>query len=959
MTFDLFFDEIRLIFRDAQPGSQAQLARKTVNWLTTGSGRRSIKVLSSGDKASIADGAVVQLKFLVSDAAVVGQSAALAIANAQGSTPDGTNFPLAGKSGVLKIVGVPQLEYISPTEGPSQSLLMLGGTGFTSCPSDVRIVLKDSFGYYVEVEPQEAYADRLVVQIPAGAKGQLTVSVKIAGMNNPVASDRLFGINSNTPFGALTAYLGESTELSSAAVPQGVAVDHQTNSSYVTDNFNGTISVLDLSSGKKLSENKLSIGRPVQLAVDEASGQIAVTTSSNQLVIMRRRPDASLEISGAPVVVGQNPLGLAVDAANQRVVVAVADEDVVKVVDLLQRKVIGSIRVGKDPAEVILSTRPNEALVLCLRENSIYPVDIARMQALAPIPVSFRPLSLGLHAESRTLLIGTESGGLILRNLDTREMVGVGRLLDGQSVGRITVHPERGLLGIVDNTRREVATLDINAALSSEAKAEQVLVGKVPLKRLNVVAAAINPATNLGILAHSGSSASPNTESLLENSAWTRVSIPPSLNIPRLMAGSLYRAAIAVSNFSPEQGTLQVTAIKEDGRTAALPQGNPLTRTLKMQAQLAIMDHDGNAFGDEILSIGNYWLKLIMPNPNMRAFFLTGDFKTSMVGAEESGQLMSDMILPAVRPGYQTYYSLINPLPFAIEASVDLIADSGLLIKKVRVAIPRFGVSQGAIDRLFSISDLAQTTTGGYLRVSSTSGLRGYQLIVPEGKSDPAGFNAQSAVTGSPAHFFAHFVAGGGYQTQVAAVNLSDTPQSVKVSLFSDDQTTQTRTWSLNGRGRREVDLGREFNLGSGLLVQGWLKVEGDGKLASYLTYTTSDALAAVVSMPEPRTSLIFSHVAEEGTGYNTGLALLNTQDEAVQVDVKVYRPDGTVVAQNREAIAIPKNGRKVGYLHQLVGEAVKGQSGGYIRVEASRPIHGIEIFSTSDYKAMANVPAQ
>jgi hypothetical protein len=156
-----------------------------------------------------------------------------------------------------------------------------------------------------------------------------------------------------------------------------------------------------------------------------------------------------------------------------------------------------------------------------------------------------------------------------------------------------------------------------------------------------------------------------------------------------------------------------------------------------------------------------------------------------------------------------------------------------------------------------------------------------------------------------------------------------------------------------------EIDVRSLFGLPGNIRTQGWLKVQGSGRLAGYLTYATNQALAAVVSQAEPRTQLTFSQVAEDGTGYFTGLAVLNANTEAVTVNISVFDADGVLVAATDSPYSVPSNGRIIDVLNRLVkSDQVKNQRGGYIVVSASLPVFGIEIFGTSDSRAFANVPA-
>jgi hypothetical protein len=86
---------------------------------------------------------------------------------------------------------------------------------------------------------------------------------------------------------------------------------------------------------------------------------------------------------------------------------------------------------------------------------------------------------------------------------------------------------------------------------------------------------------------------------------------------------------------------------------------------------------------------------------------------------------------------------------------------------------------------------------------------------------------------------------------------------------------------------------------------------------------------------------------------------VLNTNTENVLISISVYSRDGLLIAETNSPYSIPPNGRIMGLLNQLVGPEVIGQSGGYVLITSSLPIHGIEIFGTSNGQAFANVPAQ
>jgi hypothetical protein len=421
---------------------------------------------------------------------------------------------------------------------------------------------------------------------------------------------------------------------------------------------------------------------------------------------------------------------------------------------------------------------------------------------------------------------------------------------------------------------------------------------------------------------------------------------------------------------------MQITAINATGQMLqAAGLKNPATLpNVPAGGKTANFDSDPDLFGGSVKSVNELWYKLVTPNPGLKAFFLSGDFinNTAMVGAEETGTLLSDFILPAVRPNYSNYVSLINPLPIQASVTLKLIANSGEQLESIDRSIPRYGLLQKGIDELFG-SGLGRlgSVGGAYIRVTSLTAIRGYQLMVHQSKRDPAGLNAQSAVTGPSSLTFSHFVAGRDsnigvdYETRVALINLDSTPQNLTLRIRDENgnEIAPAQQQSLPANGRVEPDLRQLFNLPTQTLTQGWLKVDGTGRLAGYVSYATNEAFAAVVSLVEPRTQLTFSHVAEspfENTnGYFTGLAIVNTNAEPTTAKISVYGLDGKLIASS-DSFEILPGGRKVGLLREtrLVGPDVINKAG-YVVVTSSLPVHGLEIFGTLSMKAFANVPAQ
>ena len=98
-----------------------------------------------------------------------------------------------------------------------------------------------------------------------------------------------------------------------------------------------------------------------------------------------------------------------------------------------------------------------------------------------------------------------------------------------------------------------------------------------------------------------------------------------------------------------------------------------------------------------------------------------------------------------------------------------------------------------------------------------------------------------------------------------------------------------------------------------------------------------------------------FAHVANTG-GFFTGSAIFNPNNQSANVEVKVYRADGTLTGSAK--FVVPSNGRISKLLTEIVA-ASAGQGGGYFTVESDQPVSSIALFGTTSLSALSAIPAQ
>jgi YVTN family beta-propeller protein len=715
IQFDLIFSDAVMTFLDVRRGSQAALAGKNISATRVGSGMQRIRV--DGNTRILENGIAAIARFQLVASARLGRYPVL-LSNATARSAQGSTFSMPEATKDVEVIGRPMLTAISPRMGSGGTLMVLSGMNFGSCTLGLRASFRnDAQGYRRDdVPPIEVNHRRAVVLVPNDANGLLKVSVSVAGISIDPSQAGNFQADSGVPYSSLSTMVNEPTALESNAVPSGAAVDSQTNLAYVADNFRRTITSINLATGMRV-DTIINAGRPVRVATDPMRGQVVVTTDNNFLLVMKRQIGGTLQLIGQPIAVGLAPLGVAIDTVGNRAVTANSGSNNASIVDLSIRQLIANVPVGREPVAVAI--QGNHALVTNAGDNSLSDINLDTRAVTTLAGVGLRPASVDVLPESNTAIVGTNTG-LLVYNMETRVST---FLLNNQGIDNVAVHPGRGIAEVVNNATQTITT--IIPGLADQENPDNSLVGIQSLGGLNVAGLAINPLTNTGILA-----GAPAANSVLEQAGsggFSRMEIPPSLNFPRLLPNSSGEAeplaAIAISNGSVEMASLQTTAIGLNGQQL-LSSGmtNPFTTVLKRQEQVSTLDFQ--LLGDPVRS-ENYWLKVVTPNPGLRAFFMTGDFSSSIVGAEEIGQLLNDAILPAVPANYQSMISLINTSMLPATVNMDLIGNDGVALQSAARSLPKYGALQGRMEDIFPVIPSRLAAAGGaYVHLRSSMPVR-------------------------------------------------------------------------------------------------------------------------------------------------------------------------------------------------------------------------------------------
>jgi hypothetical protein len=128
--------------------------------------------------------------------------------------------------------------------------------------------------------------------------------------------------------------------------------------------------------------------------------------------------------------------------------------------------------------------------------------------------------------------------------------------------------------------------------------------------------------------------------------------------------------------------------------------------------------------------------------------------------------------------------------------------------------------------------------------------------------------------------------------------------------------------------------------------------------LTGFVAYADLVAAGVAVVPPQldPQPKLLFAHIADLAP-LATGLALLNPTTTPANIDVFAFTPSGTLIGTTSFPLAAASNISKL--LRELIPQTQNRTSdGGFVFVQSTTPIFGIELFFSRDSRYFGNVPA-
>src|SRR6185503_6183784 len=183
--------------------------------------------------------------------------------------------------------------------------------------------------------------------------------------------------------------------------------------------------------------------------------------------------------------------------------------------------------------------------------------------------------------------------------------------------------------------------------------------------------------------------------------------------------------------------------------------------------------------------------------------------------------------------------------------------------------------------------------------------------------------------------------------------------QEITLTAFQEDGTpwavpTNPKRVTLPAGGALRTTVGELFGFASNVLSTGWIQISApQGFIAAYIGYgnslTPSFALVEATRTEDASRYAVFSHVAE-GSGFYTGITLVNPGTQAADIEFYTLRPDGSTIG--RATLTLGPNQKTAELFRELLPASLS-QVGGWGFLRSSTPIVGAVLFGSSNGSAL------
>ena len=194
----------------------------------------------------------------------------------------------------------------------------------------------------------------------------------------------------------------------------------------------------------------------------------------------------------------------------------------------------------------------------------------------------------------------------------------------------------------------------------------------------------------------------------------------------------------------------------------------------------------------------------------------------------------------------------------------------------------------------------------------------------------------------SSVNYYPHIANDRTWNTGIVATNANDSGIDLTITPFADDGTElAAKTVSL-GPGEKYVGAVTALDLPSDAA---WLRIDGSAPFSGFELFGTNDGdrLAGYTGVDIDMTQGCFVKLEKNGW---TGIAFVNTENEAAAVTLTAYDDDGNAIAQ--KTLKVAPRAKEIGSPEDhFAGEDISGAT--YIAFSSDRRIVGFQLNNSTE----------
>ena len=384
---------------------------------------------------------------------------------------------------------------------------------------------------------------------------------------------------------------------------------------------------------------------------------------------------------------------------------------------------------------------------------------------------------------------------------------------------------------------------------------------------------------------------------------------------------------LAITNPTPYAADVKFTLYNTDGSPATAGVLNPVSRRVPSRGQLTIALSEIFRMAEGIRP--EAWIQASSSVSGLKGAYFFGEGK-SLENGGDAADPQTVQTIPLSPSDFRTTARVLvtNPSTQPANFTVSFYGSLGRLIGTSSLPLPAH--AQAVVATPPRATSIRISSDIGV--VATATGRFGDSRVVIAGQ----GPKEQAQVFVAPL-----FKNSERTTSQLVLVNSSNVDAQATVTFFTDQGSQQLSSTavSMSANGTALIP-GSVLKSGP---ADGWLLVESTVPVSGLVIVTAGNSRSTLPLQTAPADRMLFSRFHDDDVLDST-LNLVGTRERESFLTITLSRPDGTTIAK-RDNIAVSPFSRLSAKLAELV-PMPEGSSAGYITVQSTTPIFGLELIN-------------